>query len=177
MRKATFRFYEELNDFLPDQRRKKDFSVEIREGVNTGEMIRNLGVPMEAVDLILANGISVGFGYSIQDGDRLSVYPVFESIDIRNLTRVRDKTLRETRFIADADLVEIAGYMRSLGFDVFRNPTLPDQELVEISITEKRIILTKNRSILKQRKAPRIIHIKPGTMGEQVKRIMDQLDL
>ena len=53
-----------------------------------------MGMPCDGVDLILANGISVDFFYQVKDGDRISVYPIFERFDITGVTKVRDKPLR-----------------------------------------------------------------------------------
>ena len=59
MPKATFRFYEELNDFLPRQRRKADFEAYIKGKRSIKDMVESLGVPHTEVDLILVNGKSV----------------------------------------------------------------------------------------------------------------------
>ena len=67
-------------------------------------MIESLGVPHTEIDLILVNGKSVDFTYILQDGDRISVYPVFESLNVENVTRLRRIPLRETKFIADINL-------------------------------------------------------------------------
>ena len=74
--------------------------------------IESVGVPHTEVELIMANGESVDLGYRVREGDRISVYPVFESFDITPLLRVRPQPLREPRFIADAQL---GGLARLLG--------------------------------------------------------------
>ena len=89
MVQVTIRFYAELNDFLESGSRQVAF-----EQVSTGresikDTIEALGVPPTAVDLILVNGGSVDFSYLVQEGDRISVYPTFDSIDITPLRRVR----------------------------------------------------------------------------------------
>ena len=58
---ATFRFYEELNDFLPPERRKQDITVPCARAATTKHMIEALGVPHTEVELVLVNGESVGF--------------------------------------------------------------------------------------------------------------------
>lgn len=94
MFKATFRFYEELNDYLPETMQKKEFSYPFGKLTPVKELIESIGVPPEEVDLILVNGTSVDFSYLMKDNDRLSVYPIFESFDISGMTKVRDKPLR-----------------------------------------------------------------------------------
>ena len=44
------------------------------------DLIESFGIPHTEVDLILVNGKSVNFKYLINDGDDISVYPVFESL-------------------------------------------------------------------------------------------------
>ena len=90
---AYFRLYEELNDYLPAEKQKRTFSLSLQGPTTIQEGICSLGVPPEEVDLVLVNGESVPFNHIICEGDRISVYPIFESLDISNVTRLRDKPL------------------------------------------------------------------------------------
>ena len=82
MSQALFRFYAELNDFLPRARRQVAFAHTFAGRSSVKDRIEALGVPHTEVDLILVNGVSVDFAYILQDGDQVSVYPVFEAFDI-----------------------------------------------------------------------------------------------
>jgi uncharacterized protein with PIN domain/sulfur carrier protein ThiS len=177
MLQATFRFYEELNDFLPKGRRKVDFPAAFKEKRSIKDMIESLGVPHTEVDLILVNGQSVDFAYILEDGDRVSVYPTFESFNIEPVTRLRRMPLRKTRFVADINLGDIVKCMRTLGFDVYFDPGLSNRQIVDISIREKRIILTKSKSLLKFKDVTHGVFIRSGTREQQVVRIMDTLDI
>jgi hypothetical protein len=177
MGKATFRFYEELNDFLPGHRRKKDFTVEIAGERSAWDMIEALGVPHEKVDLVLANGAPVDFDYIVRDGDRFSVYPVFESFNIKGITQLRDGPLRKTRFIAGPSLGDVVEKIRLFGFDTYYDPLLSDLELIEISNRENRIILTRDKELLECETVTRAIYVWPGPTDEQVNRILEQLDI
>ncbi|MDH4205045.1 MAG: hypothetical protein OEV45_05915, partial [Desulfobacteraceae bacterium] len=99
MSTGTFRFYEELNDFLPKHRKKVDFEAEFNGRKSIKDIIKECGVPPTKVDLVLINGKSVDFNYIFQDGDRVSVYPVFESLNIQNVTLLRGFPLRRIQFI------------------------------------------------------------------------------
>ena len=61
MAKGTFRFYEELNNFLPKRRKKVDFEAEFNKRKSIEDIIEEFGVPSTNVDLILINGKSVDF--------------------------------------------------------------------------------------------------------------------
>jgi uncharacterized protein with PIN domain len=174
---VTFRFYEELNDFLPKNRRKVDFEVMFKEKRSIKDMIEALGVPHTEVDLILVDGKSVDFNYILQKNDRVSVYPVFESLNITNVTHLRKIPLRKTAFIADINLGNIVKYMRALGFDLFFDSLLSTREIIEISKRENRIILTKDRKLLKFKDVSHGIFIRSGTTIEQIRRIINYLDI
>jgi len=150
MNQAQFRFYAELNDFLPKERRQRSFTHTFLLSGSVKDMIESLGVPHTEVDLILANGRSVDFSYAVQNGDRISVYPVFEAIDIVPVLRVRPEPLREPRFVLDVHLGQLAVYLRMLGFDTLYRNDYRDEELARISNEEARILLTRDRGLLKR---------------------------
>ena len=150
MNSATFRFYVELNDLLPVKRRFSNFTIEFPDGQTVKHLIESCGVPHTEVDLILVNGSSTGFAYRVHHGDFISVYPVFESLDISSFTDLRSTPLRETAFVMDCHLGRLAAYMRLLGFDVLYRNDFLDEELAEISQKEKRICVTRDRGLLKR---------------------------
>ena len=82
---CEFRFYEELNDFLAPERRKQEFSAPCARAATVKHMIEALGVPHTEVELILVNGESAGFERLLAEGDRVSVYPKFEALDVTPL--------------------------------------------------------------------------------------------
>jgi len=150
LRKSVFRFYEELNDHLPESHRKKNFEFEFSGKPSLKNTIHAIGVPHGEVDLILVDGQPVDFNYHLQGGEKVSVYPVFESLDISSINRLRPEPLRETKFIVDVNLGKLALKLRLLGFDtIFRN-NLQDEEIVTIAQKEHRIILTRDKGILKR---------------------------
>jgi uncharacterized protein len=176
-KKALFRFYEELNDFLPPDRRKVQFMVEFKGNPSIKDSIEALGIPHTEVDLILSNGVSVPFSYQVRNGDMISVYPVFESIDITSVTHLRAEPLRELKFIADIHLGKLAKYLRLLGFDCHYMKDLTGHELLSIAETEKCIILTRNISLLKIKSVNRGYWVRSQYPAEQVREIIDRFDL
>jgi uncharacterized protein len=147
---ALFRFYAELNDFLSQERRYHQFEHYFRGRVSIKDMVESLGIPHTEIDLILVNGVSVGFTYIVQDGDSISAYPVFESLDIGPILRIRAQPLRITRFVLDTHLGRLTAYLRMLGFDSRYQNDFTDDELACISSQEKRILLTRDRGLLKR---------------------------
>lgn len=174
---ARFRFYEELNDFLPPDQRKTEFEQRFREHPAIKDTIEAAGVPHTEVDLILVNGISVGFGYPLQDGDRVSVYPVFESLDISPLVRLRPAPLRQPEFVLDVHLGKLARLLRMLGFDTLYRNDYDDPELARISSEENRILLTRDRRLLFYRTISRGCWIRNTDSEKQLREVLDRFDL
>src|SRR5690606_9241871 len=146
---AEFRFYAELGDFLPPDRRQRTFVHEFTGTPSVKDTIEALGVPHTEVDLILVNGVSSGFDAPLRNGARVAVYPVLERLDVGPLTRVRPEPLRTVRFIADVHVGTLARYLRLLGFDTVWRNDLDDDVIIETAVAGKRIVLTRDRGILR----------------------------
>lgn len=177
MSTARFRFYEELNDFLPPERRKIVFEHEFRHRGSIKDMIEALGVPHTEVELILVNGESVGFDYIVRDGDRVSVYPTFESVDISPQLKVRPAPLRISRFVLDTHLGTLARYLRLCGFDTLYRNDYDDVELAHISAAEKRILLTRDRGALKRKIVTHGYFIRNDKPRLQLDEVFSRFDL
>jgi uncharacterized protein with PIN domain len=174
---ACFRFYAELNDHLPLGQQfglvEKQFFVP----ASVKDMIEAIGVPHAEVDLILVNGESSDFTRLIRNGDRVAVYPVFESIDITPVLRLRPQPLRETKFVLDVHLGRLAGYLRMLGFDAVYSNRIGDLELVRISCQEKRILLTRDRGVLKHSAVTHGYWLRETDSRRQAAEIVRRFDL
>jgi hypothetical protein len=174
---VSIRFYEELNRFLAPARRKQAFRVEFPPGCTAKAVIENLGVPHTEVDLLLANGESVDFSYRLRDEDRLSVYPVFESWDIGAFSRVRSAPLRDTRFSLDVHLGKLARLLRMFGFDAAWSREAEDEELVRTARQQARIILTRDRGLLKRRLVTHGYLVRSTEPRDQVAEVIRRFDL
>jgi uncharacterized protein with PIN domain len=174
---AWFRFYAELNHFLPPERKHVRFRHILKGRASVKDTIEALGIPHTEVDLILANGQSVDFTYILRDGDRVSVYPVFESIDITPLLRVRAQPLRRVRFVVDTHLGRLARYLRMLGFDTEYQNDYRDSELAELSSNERRILLTRDRGLLKRSRVTHGYCVRQTDPKDQLEEVMRRFDL
>lgn len=177
MKKIQLRFYEELNDFLPEERKKKRFSHHYIDRTSVKDVIESLGIPHTEIDLILINSKSVDFKYLINDGDDISVYPVFESFDITKVQHLRPKPLRKPKFVADVHLGRLTRYLRMMGIDVLYKNNFDDDEIVLLSIKERRAILTKDRGILKRNEVTHGYWVRSTKVEEQVKEVLRRFDL
>ena len=143
MSTVLIRFYEELNQFLPRELRKQEYWVSNNDTRSVKDLIESQGVPHTEVDLILANGISVGFDYKVCDQDKISVYPQFETLDISRITQLGRPPLRRLCFIADVNLGKLSRNLRLLGLDCYYNNVIDDFSISQVYLRERRIVLTQ----------------------------------
>lgn len=174
---AQFRFYEELNDFLPVDKRKRQILYAFNRNPSVKDAIESFGIPHPEVDLIIANGESVGFDYHVRNNDLISVYPVFESIDISPIVKLRESPLRNPAFILDVHLGKLARLMRMLGFDVMYRNDYDDPEIIRISVREKRIILTRDRKLLHAKIVTHGYCLRSQIPLRQIEEVLERFDL
>lgn len=177
MYRVTVRCYEELNDYLPPERRKREFAAAFEEKRSVKNLLESLGVPHTEIDLILINGESVGFDYPLRDGDRVSAYPVFETLPVADVTRLRPTPLRVTRFVCDVHLKTLAKRLRLLGFDTAFDAAADDDLLEHTSFSERRILLTQDRQLLMRRSITHGMHVRSSDPERQVCEVLDRFHL
>jgi len=174
---VTVRVYAELNDFLPGELRGREFPCVLNGGPSVKHVVESLGIPHTEIEVLLVNGTSVGFGHRLRDGDRVAVYPVFESLDAGPLVRLRPRPLREVRFVLDVHLGKLALLLRLLGFDAAFPGDVPDEELVRISVGEHRILLTRDTMLLKRGAVTHGCYVHGTDPEAQTAEVLDRLDL
>lgn len=177
MRRAEVRFYSELNEFVAPWRRGRATTYEFDVSGSVKDMIEALGVPHTEIDLVLANSKSVDFSYRVNDGDRISAYPPFETIDISSQLRLRPRLLRHLCFVADTHLGRLAAYLRIAGFDTLYRPDYRDAELAQLSANQNRILLTRDRGLLKRTMVTRGYCIRSTVPRDQFAETVQRFDL
>jgi uncharacterized protein len=131
----------ELRLFLRPGRRAGSVRV-CCDGVSSlGHVVESLGVPLTEVGRLLANASPVPAGYRPRDGDLLEVRPV-----------QRPQDLPSARFVLDVHLGTLARRLRLLGLDAAYANDKDDDALIDQANTERRVLLTQDRGLLRRRK-------------------------
>ena len=177
MAAAGFRFYGELNDFLSPDSRGKQAKRHFDVIGPVKDLIESFGVPHTEVDLILINGEPAGFSHSVRDGDRVSVYPVFKSLDISSVSQVRPPAPLALRFVLDVHLGRLAAYLRMAGFDALYQNHASDSELVAVVVREQRVLLTRDRYLLMRSDVDRGYWIRSTDPKQQLMEVVRRFDL
>ncbi|MFN8476122.1 MAG: Mut7-C RNAse domain-containing protein [Anaerolineae bacterium] len=175
MPSATFRFYAELNDFLAPARRGT-FTHHVEPRTTVKDAIESLGVPHPEVDLILVNETPTSFAYTIQEADRIAVYPPMSSLDNPAPILLRPP-LTDYRFVLDIHLGKLAVYLRMLGFDTLYRNDYADDELARIAGGENRILLTRDLGLLKYNAVVYGYFVRETAPTRQLREIVRRYDL
>jgi uncharacterized protein with PIN domain len=175
--KARFSFDPALSPFLEKLHRGAPFEYDCARAATLKNAIEALGVPHTEVELILLNGESVGFDALLLDGDRVAVYPTFEAFDVTPLLQLRDEPLRATRFVADAHLGGLAHLLRMMGFDTLYDNAFADDAIERLAIAEQRIVLSRDRELLKRRGITHGMYVRALHSPQQLRDVFERLQL
>ena len=175
--RAWFRFYAELNDHLPAGRQYQTLEKTFYVPAAVKDMIESFGIPHTEVELILINGESADFSSLVRDGDRVAAYPMFESVDVTPELRIRPRPLREPKFVLDVHLGRLAAYLRMLGFDAVYDNAASDAELAQVSSAQQRILLTRDRGLLKRSVVTRGYWVRQTGGRRQAAEVVGRFDL
>jgi len=171
------RVYEELNGYLPAGKRRVPCIHTMEPRATVGDLLEQLGIPCEEVELVLVRGVSETLTHELRHGDHVAVYPVFESLQIKALLRIRDHPLRKTRFLVDRGLEALGRRLSECGYDTRFAPPGRPEDLVLLAEQETRILLTARPEVLIHPELTRGLRIPPGTPEDQAAHVCRRLDL
>ncbi len=154
--------------FLTRQQRKGDsLEIDLNRRTSIKDFLEALGIPHPEIYRLTVNNQPTTFAYIVAAEDRIEVHPFPTPVDLaeENLLRA---PLKQISFAVDANVGKLARLLRMAGFDTFFDPDLDDEPLAEKASREERILLTKDRALLKRKT---VIH------GRLIRNVMpaDQL--
>lgn len=142
MATATFRFHGELAEFLPRSRRGGAFSYSCARAATIKHAIESLGVPHTESGRLTVNGQPATLSRIVRESDAIEVFPHHAADAVTDETPL---------FIADAHLGGLARLLRMLGFDTLFENAYTDRRILELAARECRVLLTRDRELLKCR--------------------------
>jgi len=177
MGKATFYFHKDLDMFLSEKSKEGCVSIDIRGHETVKHIIESLGIPHTEVDVILVNGVSKDFSWQPVDGDKIDVYPEQHDWFTCEVTKLQPELKGKPQFVLDGHLGKLTGYLRLLGFDSKYQNEIMDDELAEISSDEGRILLTRDRGVLKRAIVVSGYFVRSTEPRDQVKELVNKFSL
>jgi uncharacterized protein len=177
VRSVSVRFYGSLNDFLPAGRRQSTLVCAFDSRPSVKDLVETLGVPHPEIDLLIVDGQSVDFSHRLSDGERVAVYPLIRAFDLGDTVRLQPSPQTEPRFIADVHLGRLTAYLRLTGFDTKYRNDCPDGEIVALSASEDRVLLTRDIGVLKHGIVRRGYFLRETQPVRQLVEVLRHFDL
>jgi len=176
-RTVSIQFYAELNDFIHREKRGAAFEVYLNGPTSVKDLIESQGVPHTEVGSIMLKHEAVDFCCLVSDGDHINVYPETEKLDPTRPARLHNRPLAQIKFVLDTHLGKLAKYLRMLGFDTLYKNDYEDEQLAEIASQQQRIVLSRDRGLLKRKIIEYGHYVRHTQPLEQLAEIMQWLDL
>ncbi len=169
---AIFRFYGNLNDFLATPHKNAEIPYSYNGAPGIKDAIEALGIPHVEVDVILVNGASVAFDYRLHKGDIVDVYPQDWPVTAAGIHHLIPPLPAFPKFVLDVHLGKLARIMRMLGFDAAYRNNYTDPEIVYCALREKRVILTRDAGLLKNRAIQYGYWVRSSQPEEQAREVI-----
>lgn len=133
----------ELRLFVPQERRQGRTAV-VTDGSSTlGHVVESLGIPLTEVGRLLVDGREVS-GSHVPRAD--------ENVDVYGVERPQRVPGAPLRFLLDVHLGTLARRLRLLGVDAaYENEDIGDAALATLSAKERRVLLSRDRGLLRRR--------------------------
>jgi uncharacterized protein len=162
---ARVRVAQPLRFLLTARNRNGDVEVSVDGASSLVHVIESLGVPRTEIGEVRLAGKPVGLHVKPRGGDLIEV------LQVR-----RPQPIANPRFVLDAHLGALARRMRLLGLDVAYYHDVADADLVALAAAEQRILLTRDRGLLRRRTLPSGAYVYGNDPDDQLMDVLHRFD-
>lgn len=145
-------FHFDLQNFLSPAYRSGLASVDPGRKASIKDIVESLGLPHTEVGCIISLGRHLTFDHIPGPGEIIHIQPHTPPVDCRQKTLLQARALKEHRFIVDVNVGKLASLLRMLGLDTAYNPKWGDAQIAELAWQEGRIVLSRDKGLLKRKK-------------------------
>jgi uncharacterized protein with PIN domain len=139
----------------------------VTDGVSSlGHVVESAGVPLTEVGTLRVNGREVPHSYVPAEGDTVEVRPV---------ERPQQVPGAPLRFLLDVHLGTLARRLRLLGVDTaYESTDIGDPALAARSATEQRVMLSRDRGLLRRRELWAGAYVYSTRPEDQLRDVLDR---
>lgn len=166
MKNAVFNFDPILLPLVKHHPQRGTVNINFQGAQSVKHLFESLGIPHTEIGLLHVNGEIKGQGYIVQHGDRVKIQPV-----------ATEELAEEPRFVIDNHLGRLASQLRMLGLDCQYHNAFEDNVLVDISVEQDRILLTRDRLLLMHKVITKGYLVRNMDSKEQLREVITRFGL
>jgi uncharacterized protein with PIN domain len=174
---ATVVVHGDLRDFLPAWRRREDparieRSLDGRPAVK--DVLEAVGVPHPEVGALAVNGEPAVLARQVRPGEVLEAWPAADAarLGLPPAIPPAPEDGEAPRFVLDGHLGRLVAYLRMLGFDTWYRRDAADGLLAAVAAAERRILLTRDRGLLKRSVVRRGAFVRSDRPVDQLEQVV-----
>ncbi|MEE4313098.1 MAG: Mut7-C RNAse domain-containing protein [Desulfofustis sp.] len=116
------------------------------------DIVESLGIPHTEIGRLSYNRREVDFSFVPNGGEKLLVEPLSPLYPPTRASTLRPEPLDETRFLVDVNVGKLVRFLRMAGLDAaVASANQSIRDTAENAATDRRILLSRNRDLLKLR--------------------------
>lgn len=180
---VRLQFHGELKDLLNGTADLGENCRDLDRLAPVKDLIESQGVPHTEVGLIVSGGTERSFVYTPARGEIVDVFPHTLPVDLSLPSVLFPEPFEEATFVVDVNVARLSGLLRLTGFDCLYDPRLDDATIAEFAGRDRRILLTRDRELLKRNRVLRGRLIRSNRPWEQLAEVIrffglrDRIDL
>ncbi len=115
------------------------------------DLIESMRIPHTEIGNLVVDGLEVDFTYRLKNGNVIHANSTSAGLNPCLADLLRPTPLQEIRFGVDINVAKLGRLLRMVGFDSLVLSYPDDAALAETAVREGRILLTRDRNILKRK--------------------------
>lgn len=173
-------FAGELTDLLTCEHEAGQVRYPADRAASIKDVIEALGVPHTEVHAIHMDGQEHDFSLQLTPNSRIAFLPATLSahypVDVARPSPLRP-ALDELRFLVDENVAGLVPLLRALGFDTAYHRTWDDSYIARLAADECRVVLTRDRALLKRSAIEHGRLIRSQVVDEQLQEVLHHFKL
>jgi len=148
----TLRFDNILRELLHRQYRDVgEIFYPLDRRASIKDIVESLGIPHTEIGSITHESKEFSFAHIPEAGETLEVYSCPVGFDVTLPTLLRPDPFAEPVFMVDINVGKLARLLRMAGIDTWYDPELAEAELARQAAAHDRILLSRNRDLLRRK--------------------------
>lgn len=171
------KFHHNLQELQKKNQAGQKIKYALTRRASLKDIIESLGIPHTEVAQTLLNNKELDFCFIPEGGEEIDILPFHDKRTVFSKTLLRPQPSSPMKFMVDINVQKIARNLRLIGIDTTMVPDLRLVAIAEVSASQKRILITRNRELLKCNKVIHGYLVRSDNPGIQLQEVVERYGL